>query len=234
MIHVNLLSQVRLFSAANPETLEWLSGHCHLKEYAKHQDVLRKGDTTTDLLFLLQGRLMVLDVAQNGQEVALHIVQPGDCFGELSALDGKPRAASLKTMENSLIGNLSREGFLALLDRAPSVSKMLLERFAAVIRANNQQRVILSINNVQRRVAALLLNHSKQNEGAQPNPGTTNMLVIQRLPTQQELAAMANTSRESVSRVINALIEQGLIVKEGRELRIPDPAALQKMIQQDN
>lgn len=227
MIHVNLLSDIQLFSALSPETLEWLSGRCYMKEYAKHQDVILKGDTTTDLQFLMYGRLMVLDVAQNGQEVALHIVKPGECFGELSALDGKPRAASLKTMENSLVGSLPREGFMELLDRAPQVGKMLLERFAAVIRANNQQRVILSINNVQRRVAALLMSHSNQADSS----GKT--LVIQRLPTQQELAAMANTTRESVSRVINALIEQGLVVKQGRELRIVQPETMKKLIQKE-
>lgn len=198
-----------------------------MKEFTKNQDIIRKGDPSTDLLFLLQGRVMVMDVAQNGQEVALHIVQPGDCFGELSALDGLPRAASLRAMENCLIGILPRAGFLELLDRSPAVAKMLLERFAMVIRANNQQRVILSINNVQRRVAALLLTHSQSGEQAGQS------LIIRRLPTQQELAAMANTSRESVSRVLSTLIEQGLILREGRELRIPDPTALERMIQQD-
>lgn len=227
MIHVNLLAQVQLFSHCTPDTLEWLSELCFMREYANHQDVVRKGDATTDLLFLMKGRLLVLDVAQNGQEVALHILQPGDCFGELSALDGEPRAASIRAMEHSLVGSLAREHFHILLKRSPPVAQMLLERFAMVIRANNRQRVILSINNVQRRVAALLLSHTSQ----PPQPG--QMQVIKRLPTQHELAAMANTSRESVSRVLNALMEQGLVVRQGRELRIPDPAALEKMIQQE-
>jgi CRP/FNR family transcriptional regulator len=230
MIHVNLLSQVHLFSVLNTETLEWLSGQCRLKEYAKNQDVVCKGDHTTELLFLLQGRLLVLDTATDGQQIALHIIQPGDCVGELSAIDGEPRAATLRAMDPAVVGLLPREAFSALLDRSPAVSKILLQRFAAVVRANNRQRVILSINNVQRRVAALLLSHSKKNEEGGKG-GTT--LIIRRLPTQQELAAMANTSRESVSRVLSALIEQGLVIREGRDLLIPNPAALQKMIQQE-
>ena len=81
------------------------------------------------------------------------------------------------------------------------------------------------IGNVQRRVAALLLSYST------PEAGGRKALVIRQLPTQHELAAMANTSRESVSRVLRSLMEQGLIVREGRALVIPDPSAMDRLIQ---
>ncbi|TCW32968.1 Crp/Fnr family transcriptional regulator [Gulbenkiania mobilis] len=225
MIQAHLLHQISLFAPLSPETLEWLGQHTALHEYGKQEQVIGKNEPSTELLFLIKGRLLVMDVAQDGQEVGLHIIQPGDYFGELSAIDGLPRAASVRAMEPSVVGKLSRECFQQLMSMAPSVTRAMLDRFALVIRANNKRRVILSINNVQRRVAALLLSYST------PEAGGRKALVIRQLPTQHELAAMANTSRESVSRVLRSLMEQGLIVREGRALVIPDPSAMDRLIQ---
>lgn len=231
MIHVNLLASVSLFSTLNPDLLEWLSQQAQMTEYAKNDPVIRKDDQSTDLLFLLKGSLMAMDVTNNGQEVGLHIIAPGHCFGELSAIDGLPRAATVRAMETSLVGSISKESLAGIIERSPRIAQSLLVQFAGIIRVNNKRRVILSINNVQRRVAALLLSHSDQENKAQ---GSKKILVIRKLPTQQELAAMANTSRESVSRVLGGLIEQGLIIREGKELHIPNPDALNQLIQREN
>lgn len=224
MIHAHLLSTVGLFAKMDSDNLAWLSDKCHLREFAKGSVVVHKNEASCDLMFLLQGQLVVTDLTQDGTEIGLHIIKPGASFGEISAIDGLPRAASVKAMENSTVGYLPRHDFQQLLMRAPQVASQLLQQFASVIRANNRQRVILSINNVQRRVAALLLSYSKPD-------GSKNNLIITRLPTQQELAAMANTTRESVSRVINALVEQGLIEKKGRDLRIVQPEEMNRLIQ---
>lgn len=223
-----LLSKNRMFSVASTDILSWLAGICQEREYAKNQDVAHKGEAATDLLFLLQGRLMVMDTAHDGQMVGLQLLLPGDCFGELSALDGQPRAVSLRAVEDSWVGSLPRPAFLELLDRSPAVSRYLLNCFAGAIRASNRHRIILSLGNVQRRVAALLLSYSSS-----PDDGNNGVQVIPRLPAQHELAAMANTSRESVSRVIRALQEKGLVEKQGRELRITKPDELERLVQQD-
>lgn len=222
MINSSLLRSVTLFAELAPETMEWLTEQCTMREYDKNATVVAKGDKTSELLFLLQGQLMVYDIAGNGQEIGLHILQPGECFGELSAIDGFPRAATLRTTTPSLIGCLPRAAFFQLMDKEASVSRYMLQRFAQVIRANNQSRVILSINNVGRRVVALLMNYANRNDNAQ--------WVIDQLPSQQALATLANTTRESVSRSLNALIERGLLAKEGKVLVITDPQALQKFV----
>lgn len=222
MISTSLLRAISLFAPLTPETLDWLSQQCYMRKFDKQATVVSKGDTTSDLMFLLQGQLMVYDVAGNGQEVGLHILQAGECFGELSVIDGLPRAAALRTTQPSVVGYMSRGTFYTLMEKEPLVSRFIMQRFAQVIRANNQNRVILSINNVGRRVVALLLNYATRNANAP--------WVINQLPSQQALATMANTTRESVSRALNALVERGLITKDGKVLLITDPPALEKFV----
>lgn len=224
MIHAHLLSTISLFSTLDGDELAWLSEKCQMREFAKGNIVVNKDETSSDLMFLLQGQLVVTNLTQDGTEIGLHIIKPGSSFGEISAIDGLPRTASVKAMDHAIVGYLPRADFQELLLRAPQVATQLLQQFASVIRANNRQRVILSINNVQRRVAALLLSYSKPD-------GNQKQLIVNKLPTQHELAAMANTTRESVSRVINALAEQGLIVKKGRDLRIVQPDEMNRLIQ---
>lgn len=226
MINSSLLRSVSLFASLAPDIMEWLAEQCYMREFDKNTTVIAKGESTTDLMFLLQGQLMVYDIAGNGQEVGLHILQPGAFFGELSAIDGLPRAAALRTTQPSLVGCLSREAFYQLMEKDMAISRFMLQRFATVIRANNQNRVILSINNVGRRVTALLLNYATRQE--------SGALVIDQLPSQQALATLANTTRESVSRALNVLVERGLIAKNGRVLVINDPSALQKLVADDS
>ncbi|WP_083460555.1 Crp/Fnr family transcriptional regulator [Gulbenkiania mobilis] len=225
MIPSRLLALVPLFSTLPAAELEWLSQRSSCVHHEKNALVVEKNAASSELLFLLTGRLLVVDRTPEGQEVGLHVIQAGEYFGELSAVDGLPRAASVRALEASQVGCLAREDFQALMIRAPDIMRTVLERFALAIRANNKRRVILSLSNVQRRVAAVLLTYSA------PDGLGQKTLVIRQLPPQHELAALANTSRESVSRVLRSLMEQGLIVREGRALLIPDPSAMDRLIQ---
>lgn len=222
MISVSLLKTVELFSGLPQEMLERLAEQAQLHEYTKHDIVLRKGDESHDLMFLLKGQLIVSDQLPSGQEVGLYVIEPGSVFGELSVIDGLPRAASITALDSSVVGKLPRHVFLSLLEAHPALALTLLKRFARVIRANNEQRAILGINNVSSRIVALLLERARQ---AGQTPG-----VIIKLPNQQQIAVLANTTRESVSRTLAMLRDKGLIAKNGKLIQISDLAALESLV----
>ena len=91
---------------------------------------------------------------------------------------------------------------------------------ASKIRDASNYRAILAIPNAFQRVFALL------NQSAKIAPG--GLVVIEKMPTQQEIAIMVNTSRETVSRAIHALIQKGVVEKDLRRLIVRAPEALRE------
>jgi CRP-like cAMP-binding protein len=95
---------------------------------------------------------------------------------------------------------------------------------AQKIQRDSEFRAVLSINNTARRIYTYL-------SLLQKTPAESAAPVIENLPTHQDIANMINTSRETVTRALLALIQQGVVQKEGNRLVILDPVALQKLIQ---
>lgn len=180
--------------------------------------VLHKGGSGDHLLFLLSGRLQAVDVTEDGREIGLSIIPPGDYFGDLAVIDGLPRSASVVASEASLVALLPKAQALDLIYNSPLVAERMLKRMASKIRTASSYRTILGIPNAFQRVFALL------NQFAKIAPG--GLVVIEKLPTQQEIAIMVNTSRETVSRAINTLIQKGVVEKDMRRLIVRIPEAL--------
>lgn len=192
------------------------------RRFEKQGFVIHKGDDAPDLFLLLHGRLQVVDITPEGHEVGLFILEPVSYFGELSMIDNLPHSASIRATESSIVGTIPREVFFRLMHQEPSISLALMKRLASTIRTSNEQRTMLSIHNVQRRLIALLLGMA--------NPTANKQLEISRLPTQLELASMINTTRESVSRAMSILQTQNLIKRDGKTLILAVPDKLQKQL----
>jgi CRP-like cAMP-binding protein len=193
-----------------------VSSALEFDKFEKGDHVLHKGNAGDHLLFVLSGRLQVVDLTEDGREIGLNFLVAGDYFGELSIIDGLPRSASVVACENSLVATLPRSHALRLIYHCPLVAERLLKHMAANIRKAASYRTILGIPNAFQRVFALL------NQFATVAPG--GLVVIDNMPTQQEIAITVNTSRESVSRAIHVLIQHGVVEKDMRRLiiRLPD------------
>ena len=185
---------------------------------------VQKGDAGEHLLFVLAGRLQAVDLTEDGREIGLSFLIPGDYFGELSIIDGLPRSASVVASEKSLIALLPRSIALALIHNNPLVSERMFKKMASSIRSAANYRSILGIPSAFQRVFALL------NQFAKSAPG--GLVVIERMPTQQEIAIMVNTSRETVSRAIQILLQKGVVEKDLRRLIVRQPEELSKAVNQ--
>lgn len=212
-----LVQQIDLFRDLSTEKiLSLIVPALTTRKFEKHGFVIHKGDNATDLFLLLHGRLQVEDITPEGQEVRLNVLEPVSCFGELSMIDNFPHSASVRATESSVVGTISKDFFFRLMRQEPSVSGALIKRLAAVIRSHNEQRTMLNIHNVQRRLITLLQGMA--------HPTASKQLEITRLPTQLELASMIHTTRESVSRAMSALQAQNLIRKNGRTIILALPS----------
>ena len=219
------LQKIPLLAGVNEDTLKQVGEAMQIRAVERGNHVIEKGSTGHHLMFLLTGRLQAFDLTEDGREVGLNFLSPGDYFGELSIIDSLPRSATVVACENSLIASLPRAQALALFYHTPLVAERLIKRMASSIRNAANYRTILSIPSAFQRVFALL------NQFAKTAPG--GLVVIEKMPTQQEIAIMVNTSRETVSRAIQILLQKGVVEKDLRRLIVRQPEALSKAVNQD-
>jgi len=221
---LSLFKKVPIFSQLNNEELEKISKLCVSKAYKKDQLILIEEDPGNSMFFIQKGRVKVSRMSDDGREVILSILENGGFFGELSLLDGKSRSASVTALEDSQLLILRRGDFFKLLEDYPQISISLLKELAARIRRSDTQIKSLSLQDAMGRVASTLIMLAEDH-------GTIkdSRVLISKIPLQQDLANMAGTSRETISRVFKYLEDENLIIREGRRILIPDYTKFRRM-----
>ena len=195
-------------------TLARLSERMQEQSFARREVVIKKGEPGQVLCFLIEGRLQGVDFTVDGREVGLYFVEPGDYFGELSVIDGKPRPEFVIAVARSRVASLQREEARTLMLSTPAIAERVTTRLAERLRTVSAQRTLLGVPNPAQRVCAQLVQLSvKVADGR---------VVITHAPTHQEIAIMVNTSRETVTRVFQVLQARGILRREGSQLRVED------------
>jgi len=177
-------------------------------------------DEFGDTFFVIRrGSVKITRVSEDGREVILAMLGESDFFGEMSLLDGETRSANSIALENSEVMMLRRRDFLEILEKYPKIAICLLTELARRIRKSDQQIESLSLTNAQHRIGVTLLRLAEE-------LGTIRkgVVLVSRLPYQQDIANMAGTSRETVSRMMRLLEEKEMIQRRGHSLSILDYA----------
>jgi CRP-like cAMP-binding protein len=218
------LQTLPLLKGIDEGYLTQLGQSMHLRHYERNQAVLRKGDEAAELMFLLSGQLQVVDVTADGKDVGLYLIEAGEVFGHMALLDEQPRSSSVMAMQTSLVASLSKPLVIKLFYDHPVVMHRLLIEFAGIIRNTNNARSVLSQSHAGSRVFSILANLMR--------PNVAGMMTIEKMPRQQDLAIMANTSRETISRAISLLITKGVVEKDVRRLIIRKPDLLLQLAEE--
>jgi CRP-like cAMP-binding protein len=172
-------------------------------------------ESGTALFVIIRGKVKVFRVSDDGREVILSIMSESDFFGEMAILDGLTRSANVTAIEDSEIFIIQRSDFLDLLYRHPEVSISLLQELTKRLRAADMKIKSLSLKDAEGKVATVILQLAddigKIRQG---------VVEIEKLPYQHDLANMAGTSRETISRTLHTFAKRGLIEMDGNKLRI--------------
>lgn len=212
------LNKLPLLAGVDDAAIQTMAGLLLVRTAATGQAILHKGQVGEHLLFLLSGRLQAVDITEDGREIGLSFLQAGDYFGELSVIDGLPRSANVVACEPSIYALLPRTHALELMHNQPLIAERMFKRLASGIRRASNFRTILGIPNAHQRVYALLDYLAKTSQ--------SGLVVIERLPTQQEISIMINTSRETVSRAMQVLIQRGVVERDLKRLIVRKPETL--------
>ncbi len=220
------LRWVEGFKALSPSDIERASAQCHWRWYEPEERILSQEDRTTDVFFIVQGRVRITNYSPDGSEVSFRDMGIGEIFGELAAIDGLPRSASAVALSDALLASTSAPTYWRLLEAHPALTRHCLIRLARLVRALSDRVVEFGTLRVRDRICAELLRLA-----AQPS-GREGLWEIGRMPTHAELASRVATHREAVTRVLHKLELDGTIRREGRKLILADPAGLRSALEE--
>jgi CRP/FNR family transcriptional regulator/CRP/FNR family cyclic AMP-dependent transcriptional regulator len=216
------LGQLPLFESVGRLVLLALAQACELQTGEKGDVLVREDDLATRGFYLiLEGSAKVVLTGPDGREAVLALLEEGDFFGEMSLLDGDPRSATVRATTEIRLVLLRRPSFMDLLQKHPEISIALLTALSSRLRQANRKISALALSPVHARVSSAILQLAEF-QGFR----VKGQVVIHDRPTQQEIAEMASTTRETVSRVLGQMQKDGLIQLDGRELVILDEVKL--------
>lgn len=197
------LRNLPLFDPLSDDRLAPIAQVAHLQRVDRHAVVLREGDCTENVYFVLRGSLRVLVSDDAGREVILSILGTGELFGEMGVIDGDPRSASVVAVEPSELIVIAKPDFERCLAANFDISLAIMRGLVHRLRAADRAIESLALFDVYGRVARLLI------EMAEPD-GNGRQAIPRKL-TKQDIAKMVGASREMVSRVMKDLQRQGLV-----------------------
>ena len=217
MEKIELLQSVSIFWDLNENDL----GHIADKMVAKHFEngnyIFLEDSEGEQCFFVLEGSVKVTRLSKDGREVILAMLNEGDFFGEMSLLDGESRSANVIALEKTKVLTLDRNDFIEVVNDYPQIAVQLLKELARRLRKSDRQIASLSLSDAEKRIALCIIRFADE-QGVIQN----GKVSIPKAPIQQDIANMAGTSRETVSRALGLLEKEDLIERNGRELIILD------------
>lgn len=218
------LDNIELLRDLEPAERMAIAGKCTWKVYSPHEQVLERSSISRDAFFVVEGGVNVVNFGVSGREVAYATVESGQYFGELSAIDGRPRSANIIANKKCLLAAISPEHFNELLLTHPQIMLEVMQRLARIIRINDDRILDLSTLGAVQRVCQELLRM------AEPDPVTANSWLIYPMPTQSVIASRVSTTRETVARVLGQLAGDDLVLKKGKNLYLKDKQGIEDFI----
>jgi len=203
MIPVDYIRSLPLFQGMDDPSLQQLAAAMIAKPLRKLEFAIKQGDRSSDLIFLLRGRLQVVDMLSSGREIGLGFIQEGDFFGELSVFDAQPRSASVIAVEHSVVLILPRPEALRFFYRHPLGSERVIQRLVAKFRKASEHHTAVISGPATDRLLHVLQTLA--------TPDETGKFKVVHLPTQGQLAVMANLARETVARALAHLERDGIV-----------------------
>ena len=212
-VNMLLMRRVPLFSVLGDEQLESLQKVAIRKDYPRNQVVFAAGEVSQALFIIISGRVKVQVGDDDGKEVIITMLGPGEFFGEMSLIDDEPRSASVVTAEASQFIVIRKEDFLNAVKINTDMSMMIMRGLVKRLREADRKIESLALMDVFGRVARVLLDSAEEENGQR---------VVKSKISRQEIARMVGASREMVSRVMKTLEVTGHISTEGTKIIIYD------------
>ena len=196
---LNELKKFDVFKNSSDKLLDEVSKNLRIQDENAGVTIINHGDETNSLYLIIEGTLLITQLAEDGKIVSLELLKKGQCFGEIAIIDGAPRSASVVSLGNVKLGILSENFVKGTLMNDLDFNKSLLLRFAGIVRSANIQIFSLITANARKRLLLQLVRLSKMIQGK------PHERVVEKGLSHTAIGSFAGISRETVTRIISEL-----------------------------
>lgn len=219
------LSAITLLRSLEPAARQSLEQRCRWVRFEPQDEIIGSQSASRDVYFVVSGRVRVVNHSPSGREIAFHEMEAGSYFGQLAAIDARPRSATVVAVNNSLLASVSPDTFISLLRDHPDMAIDVLRELAQFVRNSTERIMELSTLGAHNRVHSEILREAR----ARARDGE-NSARISPIPVHSDIASRVSTTRETVARVLSDLTKQGLLRRDKNALVVSDLARLAEIV----
>ncbi len=218
------LKEFQFFRDLQDEELDEIIPYIKKERYQKRQLIFNEGDPSNFFYMVTKGRVKITKISQEGRELILEIITPGDFFGAVAVLRGIPYPANAIAMEDTEVIKISKTDFFRILDRFPQLMYCLAMSLGERMRGSHETLKNIALERVESRIASLLLKLSDR-----VGQKTPQGVVIDMRLTKQDIAEMVGTTVETSIRTMSKFKKKGLIKEQKGRVIITDPQRLREL-----
>ncbi|HLI14041.1 MAG TPA: Crp/Fnr family transcriptional regulator [Alphaproteobacteria bacterium] len=217
---------VSLFESLPDKVREGYEHACAWRRFARDEQIIDRLSDTHEVFFIVEGAVRIVNHSLSGREISFDDLHAGEFFGEIAAIDGKPRSATVVALSETLLAIMPAEVFRRLVTEHPALALTIMRRLAKIIRASTGRIMDLSTLAAQDRVRAEIVRLARAGLGGN---GTARISPI---PIHADIASRVSTTRETVARVLGSLTRRGLVKREHDALVVTDFARLEQSVEE--
>jgi CRP/FNR family transcriptional regulator len=197
------------------------------KHFGKDDYIFFEGDPSSWLGVVLEGRVKMIKHAENGKDVVLDLIAPGEMLGEMAAFNGEPYPATAQAMEPTVVASIHQDDYIRLLKQYPALALRVIEELGRRLREAQETIKSMAVERVERRIARILLKLA-----ATTGSSNEDGIVIELPLTRQDIAEMAGTTVETTIRTLSKFRKKGLIQAERGRVIILKPHQLVRIAEE--
>ncbi len=222
---VNIFWKIPMFEFLEAEELDRLYSLCSKESFAKGDYIFLECDQPRSLYVLVKGEVKLLKQADDGREMIVEMVYPGEVFGEEAVFDGQPYPLTAQALDDVEVLSITRADFFAFLRDNPDLALEIITELGGRLRQAQNTIRALAMERVEWRIARVLLMLARK-AGVTEKGGVSIDLPL----TRQDIADMAATTVETTIRVLSNLKKLGLVDTEKGKIVLRDRAKLEEMV----
>jgi CRP/FNR family cyclic AMP-dependent transcriptional regulator len=208
------LAGSKLLETVDRPAVVRLELQCTWRAAREGEAVVTRDSDARDVFFVVKGRCRIVNFSPSGREVAYAVAGPGDYFGEMAAIDGLPRSATVVALEDCILASITPHVFRELVEQNPRMSFVIMEKLVRIVRTSDDRIMDLATLSAYQRVYSEILKLIK------PDPVRQGSWLVYPLPTQAQIASQASTTRETVARVLSQLAHDGIVERKSKTLYV--------------
>ncbi|MEW6064418.1 cAMP-binding protein [Desulforamulus profundi] len=223
--NLEYLLRIPLFYGLPEEQLQEISNLLLERSYQKGRFIFMEGEPGEALYILKSGLIKLTKRLEDGREHILHFVNPGEVFAEVVLFDGGDYPATAEVQEDSVVGVLRNQDIERLISQNPSMALGMLHIMSRRLRTAQEKVMNLALHDTARRLAFALIKMAEEHGIKKPGGILINFNL-----TNQELANLTGSSRETINRMLNSFKRAGAIDVDRQQIMVLDKGKLEDLL----